>query len=413
MKILFLLTEPPFPPFNGVRIKTYNLLKGLHENGHELHLLFFFDEDERYDSRVESEILKFCCTVHAVKMDNRRLRLLKNFLLNVFGKEIITFRFISAVFLEELRRSVSSVSFDVVHFDLISLTAYRQPLLGIAPLVASINDSYTLWLKNKFFNSPVLIQRGLFELLFYALTFPVAAFFEKKVYADFEKIHVVSEVDKNFLLGLNPRLDVTVIPNGVDTNFYKSLVYAQHENELCFVGSMGGENAANILWFMREVFVKVKADNPNIKLIIVGKNPPVELIQQAKLVGGVDVTGFVKDIRPYIERATLIVDPTVKSCGILNHILQSMAMGKVVVGTNSSFLAIKGAVDNEHMVVARSSDDFATKIELLLRDESKRRQIGFNARCLMEKSYRWANTVSQYEKMYNAAIQKHAGGRGL
>jgi glycosyltransferase involved in cell wall biosynthesis len=391
MKILFLLTEPPFPPFNGVRIKTYNLLKGLHENGHELHLLFFFDEDERYDSRVESEILKFCCTVHAVKMDNRRLRLLKNFLLNVFGKEIITFRFISAVFLEELRRSVSSVSFDVVHFDLISLTAYRQPLLGIAPLVASINDSYTLWLKNKFFNSPVLIQRGLFELLFYAL----------------------SEVDKNFLLGLNPRLDVTVIPNGVDTNFYKSLVYAQHENELCFVGSMGGENAANILWFMREVFVKVKADNPNIKLIIVGKNPPVELIQQAKLVGGVDVTGFVKDIRPYIERATLIVDPTVKSCGILNHILQSMAMGKVVVGTNSSFLAIKGAVDNEHMVVARSSDDFATKIELLLRDESKRRQIGFNARCLMEKSYRWANTVSQYEKMYNAAIQKHAGGRGL
>ena len=190
-------------------------------------------------------------------------------------------------------------------------------------------------------------------------------------------------------------------------------MYTQHENELCFVGSMGGENAANILWFMREVFVKVKADNPNVKLIIVGKNPPVELIQQAKLVGGVDVTGFVKDIRPYIERATLIVDPTVKSCGILNHILQSMAMSKVVVGTTSSFLAIKGAVDNEHMVVARSSDDFATKIELLLRDESKRRQIGFNARCLMEKSYRWANIVSQYERMYNAAIQKHAGGRGL
>jgi len=165
-----------------------------------------------------------------------------------------------------------------------------------------------------------------------------------------------------------------------------------------------------VLWFMREVFVRIREVIPSAKLFVVGKNPPSELIQQANLVGGVYVTGFVNDVRPYMERAALIVDPTSKSCGILNHVLQSMAMGKVVVGTTSSFLAIEGAVDYEHMVVARSSEDFASKIIFLLRNESVRRKIGLNARGLMENSYQWGNIVSQYERMYSEAIEKHANG---
>ncbi len=410
MKILFLLTEPPFPPFNGVRIKTYNLLRGLHERGHELHLLFFVNADEEFDFNFKSEILKFCSSIHPVKKDERCIRLLKNFLLNFFRKDIITFRFISANFRDELKKLVRSVSFDVVHVDLISLTRYGQDLGCLNPLVASVNDSYSLWLKNKFFKSLVLNPYGLFELMFYAVTFPIAVFFEKKVYEDFEKIHVVSKVDECFLLKLNSHLDIAVIPNGVDTDFYKPLGVSVHENELCFVGSMEGENAANVLWFMREVFVRIREVIPSAKLFVVGKNPPSELIQQANLVGGVYVTGFVNDVRPYMERATLIVDPTAKSCGILNHVLQSMAMGKVVVGTTSSFLAIEGAVDDEHMVVARSSEDFASKIIFLLKNESVRRKIGLNARGLMENSYQWGNIVSQYERMYSEAIEKHVNG---
>ena len=413
MKILFLLTEPPFPPYNGVRIKTYNLLKGLHERGHELHLLFFINEDEEFDSNIESEILKFCSTVHSVKMTNGRLQLLRNFLLNIFKKDIITFRFISLDFLDELRKLFRSVSFDVVHVDLISLSKYGKMSVGFVPLVASVNDSYSLWLKNKFFRPLVSTSSGFFELLFYVITFPVAVLLEKETYEEFEKVHVVSKIDKSFLLRLNSKLDVSLIPNGVNTNFYKPLPFPEHENELCFVGTMGGENDANMSWFIQEVFVKVKKEIPRIKLIIVGKKPSNKLIHQVKLVNDVEVTGFVSDVRPYMQRATLIIDPTSKSCGILNHVLQSMAMGKVVVGTTSSFLAIEGSVEDEHIVVARSSQDFVSKIIFLLRNESVRRRIGLNARRLIENSYQWVNIVSQYERMYSEAIEKHVRAHGF
>ena len=405
MKILFLTAEPPYPPFNGVRIKTFHLIKGLHERGHKIHLISFNPSFSNFD-KITGELKKYCSSMQFFKLSDRPSNLIKNAIFSINSSDVINFRFKSNDFRNAIIDTVKNTDVDLVHFDLVSLTHYVKSISKLAPSVASINDSYSLWLKNKLLRLPDYSLESLIEKGYYSATFPLATLYEKNIYKNFQKVHVVSDIDRLYLNSLDSKLDVEVIPNGVDTEFFKPLGLPVSERCLVFVASMEGENASNAIWFIRKIFKRISNQLPNVQLYLVGKDPCPELLDVAREIKGVIPTGYVHDIRPYIDRAAIILDPTTKSGGILNHVLQSMAMGKTVVGTPSSFLAVKGAVSWKHMVVARNEKDFISVIVRLLENESERKIIGTNARRLVETSYQWNDKISQYEKMYCAAIKK-------
>lgn len=405
MKILFLSTEPPYPPFNGVRIKTFHLIKGLHERGHKIHLISFNRSFANFDG-ITSELKKYCSSMQFFKLSACQSDLIKNAIYSINSSDVINFRFKSNGFRNAIIDAVKNTEVDLVHFDLITLTHYVKSISKLAPSVASINDSYSLWLKNKLLRLPDYSLESLIEKAYYSATFPLATLYEKSIYNNFQKVHVVSDIDRLYLNSLDNKLDVEVIPNGVDTEYFKPLGLPVSERCLVFVASMNGENASNAIWFIRKVFTRISKQLPNVRLYLVGRDPRPELLHVAQKIKGVIPTGYVHDIRPYIDRAAIVIDPTTKSCGILNHVLQSMAMGKTVVGTRSSFLAIKGALSWKHMVVARNEKDFVSSIVRLLKNESERKIIGTNARRLVETSYQWNDKISQYEKMYECAIAK-------
>lgn len=409
MKILFLSTEPPYPPFNGVRIKTFHLVKGLSERGHEIHLISYNHIYDTLDLNIASVLQKYCASVQTFQLCEDPRCLVTNTLHSVHSKDIINFRFKSKRFMAAINTAVKGASFDLVHFDLVSLTHYVKSIDKLVPSVASVNDSYSLWLKNKLLRLPAPKLNSLFEKAYYSATFPLATSYEKSIFESFQKIHVVSNVDAVYLRSLNPALDVEVIPNGVDTEYFKPLGLTMDEPSLVFVASMHGENASNALWFIRKVLVKVRKRISGIKLYLVGKDPDSALLSEAMRNKNVIVTGYVNDVRPFIDSATVVVDPTMKCCGIFNHVLQSMAMGKVVVGTRSSFSAIKGAVSWKNGVVAKNETDFASSIVRLVKNESERKTIGANARRLIEQGYQWSAMIPRYEKMYAAAIEKLGG----
>lgn len=65
MNILFVTNSVPWPPTDGVRIKTYNLLRQL-SGRHRLHLLSFYESDK--DNPVESaaQLKRFCNIVKLI-----------------------------------------------------------------------------------------------------------------------------------------------------------------------------------------------------------------------------------------------------------------------------------------------------------------------------------------------------------
>src|SRR5690606_4053410 len=99
-------------------------------------------------------------------------------------------------------------------------------------------------------------------------------------------------------------------------------------------------------WFCNEVWPLLKKVRPSLKLKIVGANPSPAVRQLAKL-DGVEVTGSVADVRPYLHGSALSIAPLFIARGTQNKILECMAMGVPVV---TSIEASKGvdAVPGEH-----------------------------------------------------------------
>lgn len=405
MKILFLSAEPPYPPLNGVRIKTFNLIKGLYERGHKIHLISFNRSFANFD-KITSELKKYCSSMQFFKLSACPSDLIKNAIYSINSNDVINFRFKSSDFRNAIIDTVKNTEVDLVHFDLISLTHYIKSISKLAPSVASINDSYSLWLKNRLLRLPDCSLESLIEKAYYSATFPLATLYEKSIYNNFEKVHVVSDIDRFYLNRLNSELDIEVIPNGVDTEYFKPLGLPTDERSLVFVASMNRENASNIIWFIKKVFTRISEQLPGMQLYLIGKDPPPELIYAAQRIKGIVLTGYVKDVRPYIDKAALVIDPTVKTCGILNHVLESMAMGKAIVGTSSSFIAINRAISWKNVVIAKNEKEFASNILYLLNNQAERKKIGTSARILVKNNYQWSAIISCYEQMYTAAIRK-------
>jgi glycosyltransferase involved in cell wall biosynthesis len=405
MNILFLTSNFPYPPLDGISIKAFHVLKELFSRGHELHLLSFAANSADLSHHL-TEVNKYFASMNVTRFHDDLKKLMLNIVTSSLGNDVIFFRLKSKDFAKLLRTSVKKEGFDLIHFDGVSLTQYIKVVDGLVPSVASINDSYSLWLRDKLFTQPCPTLYSVLERAYYTATFPIATAYEKNTYEKFQKVHVVSKIDGDYLRGLNTRIDIEVIPNGVDTTFFRPLGSLSKEMSLTFVARMVGENVDNSIWFIRKVFEKVKEKVPDIKLYLVGKDPNPILLSEARRVKDVIVTGYVEDVRPYIDRATLIIDPTRKRCGILNHVLQSMSMGKTVVGTKSSFLGIKGAKNWRNVIIAEDESDFVSKIIYLLRNENEKKKIGTNARLLIESEYTWEKIIFKYEKMYKEAIKK-------
>ena len=110
------------------------------------------------------------------------------------------------------------------------------------------------------------------------------------------------------------------------------------------------------------------------------------------------VTGFVEDVRPYIEKAAISVNPIRIATGIQNKILEAMAMCKPVVTSPTAARGLKYVTD-EDIVIARDEKDFAQKTVMLLEDENLQKNVGMRGRDIVEKWYNWDFIVSEIDKV--------------
>lgn len=119
-------------------------------------------------------------------------------------------------------------------------------------------------------------------------------------------------------------------------------------------------------WFGRDVFPLILKREPGCKFVLVGRDPDQRLLQMAKANPAIVITGAVKAVFSYLERADLIVIPVRRGTGVKIKLFEALGQGKLVVATKK---AIEGTPfqAGEHLVVAgNSAYDFAEKCILAL-----------------------------------------------
>lgn len=402
MKILFLTSSFPYPPTDGVKNTTYNLFRQLSKR-HKIFLLSFYTTPSEINEQNILQVAKYCEILGLLPI-KRKGSILFRGLKNIFGKEpSFCGDFRSRLFEEVIFDFGKNQKADILHLDTINMSSYAEAIDGLMPKIASFYDSISLALRDEIIFFP---YEGILKKFYRFLEFLNVRKYERRIYPRFDKCYVTSYLDRAYLFGLNAKIDAQVIPVGIDTEYFKPMDLPEEDATLCFTGALGGGNENYALWFIRNVLPRIRKVLPEVKLYIVGKNPGARFLKTVYKDKNIIVTGFVEDIRPYIQKATVSVSPVLKSCGILTKVLEAMSMAKVVVGTKFSFGGIRGAVSGENAIAVESPREFSRWIIRLIKEKELREALGRKARILVEGCYRYEDIAGKVELLYKQAIAK-------
>jgi sugar transferase (PEP-CTERM/EpsH1 system associated) len=319
-------------------------------------------------------------------------------------------------FMQEVQRLCEEGTFDVVHVEHLRGIASMEPLARMYPLVWDAVDCISLLSKQTMSAGPAFSVRAvarleydrtrryearMLETLRYVV---VTSDRDRQAMIDLRRTHKRDPINSDDELGAN----ITVLPNGVDLDYFHPMHETRRRLNLVFSGKMSYHaNVATALFLCRHIMPLVWKHHPEATLTIVGSKPP-KVIQNLRSDPRIEVTGYVEDMRTYVGRAEVMLSPMVYSVGIQNKVLEAMALGTPVVVTTQVADALQ-AEPGRDLLVAGSAQEFAAATLRLFDDADLRATLSRNGRGYVEQAHDWEVAAERLEVVYQRAIAAHTG----
>jgi glycosyltransferase involved in cell wall biosynthesis len=220
---------------------------------------------------------------------------------------------------------------------------------------------------------------------------------------------VCSLADQNRIKGDAPSVRTVVIPNGADVEQYKPRPDdpAPDGRTVVFFGLLATlPNIDGATWFVNEVWPHVVREKPDARCKIIGKGATKAVLDLAR--PGVEITGFVEDLRPHLASAAALVVPLRLGSGTRLKIVEGMAMGKAIVSTTLGAEGID-AVPGRDILVADDPAAFAGAVVRLLRDPALGASLGASGRALAVERYAWSAAAADLEKLFRELVREQKG----
>ena len=396
MKMLWLCPEIPYPLTTGL-LRVYSLLRELgrrHEitfvsitrretvSAEDLQALAPFTKEVIIHSEWDSSEPLFVKTFSKVPFFGVRLQ-------DYWRKKRV-----SEQVGQTMKRLVQAEAFDVLLFGgRYTIPGLRE--LGV-PIVVDCCDAHCARFLGEMRHAS-LLKRPLIYLRYLLMRRS-----ELKMARMSPHVSFVSDRDRKALLGSAGH--TKILPQGVDFEYWKRSGEKRERNLIVFTGAMDyspNDDAAQFL--IKKVLPLVRRAVPDIRTMIVGRDPLPGLLAMARAQSDVSVTGSVPDIRPYLERADIYVAPLRFASGVQNKVLEAMAMELPVVTTPAVADALVWDGQRAPVVVAPRAQDIAEQVIALLRDEQKRTSLGTRGREFVMKHCRWSHSADVFEEMCVAA----------
>lgn len=212
-----------------------------------------------------------------------------------------------------------------------------------------------------------------------------------------DHVLTVSEPDRDFFTRYVVSSKITIIPTGVDTCFFQPRFEDEQPGRLVFTGSMDWmPNEDGIFYFVEQILPRIRAQAAETTLCIAGRRPSARLRRLGETTPGVQVTGAVEDIRPFVHAASVYIVPLRIGGGTRIKIFEAMAMGKAVVSTTIGAEGLPVS-DPENILLADEPETFAAAVLRLLGSPPLRKQMGTAARTLVENGFGWNSIGAKFE----------------
>lgn len=203
---------------------------------------------------------------------------------------------------------------------------------------------------------------------------------EITIYRKTDRLWVVTENDKKAIKDYVGHIPIDVIPN-VHLSREEEKNY-EDTSDLLFIGNFNHPpNYDAIQYFCHDIYPLILKKLPDVKLYIVGNNPPSDILSLSS--DKIIVTGYVKELSPYLKRARLSVNPLRYGAGMKGKIGEAFSWGLPVVTTSIGAEGM-GLIDGVDALIADSAEDFGQKVVLLYEDKELWKKLSINGKKKVE-----------------------------
>lgn len=229
--------------------------------------------------------------------------------------------------------------------------------------------------------------------------------FDRRRLGAYDLLVTMSEDDAAAVRSVSDTPSV-VVPNGVDTSALRGGPPVAQPVAI-FTGTLAyPPNAEALLWLLRDLWPRIRAELPEARLLVVGRDAPEEARRLAGVDDSVTLAGWVPEMQPWFDRASVVLVPIRSGGGTRLKILDGLASGRGMVTTSAGAEGVD-LRDGEHALVADGADAFTAATVGLLRDTDLRARLGAAARRLAEERYDWAALGDRLER---ALVELVRGG---
>ncbi|MCC6725594.1 MAG: glycosyltransferase [Saprospiraceae bacterium] len=397
MKMLLVTKKFPYPLKEGEPIAINYLAKSLVALGWQIDLLVLNTSKHFFDPADLPADQNFFHEIHSVKVHNH-ITLAGAFKSLMAGQSYILDRFYSTKFAQKLKELLLQNKYDAVQLETIYLAHYTDIVRENSAAVLSLrahNVEHRIWervaattqnpLKKWYLNNQ---NRQLRK-------------FEMAALNKFDLLIAITQPDLDEFKGFGLQNRSVVAPVGIDLRDYPDVpLEPQFIQQLCFIGALDWmPNQHGLVWFLENVWPKLKTKFLGCSFHIAGKNTPDWV--QKKAEPSVKVHGEVPDAKAFIIENGILVAPVFSGSGIKIKVMEGMALGRVVVTTEIGAEGIS-AVHGQDFLLANDAEAFEARIKWCFENPSAAAEIGRRARAFIAQHYDLREIAQKVSKAYES-----------
>jgi len=378
--ILMLTPFPPYKPKHGAQTVIWNRLKAFYEK-YDIILLTFLENENQFEYLPELKL--YCKDVFAFLRVPDRVSLIQRLLY----PEPIRKRYSNTQFKNKVCEIIEKIPVDSVLIETSFMIQYVNYIRDI-PIILEEHDTSILSLRKSFERR---INNSFLHNLF---SWARNRLYLAWLYSKFDKIVVFTEPDAKLLRKINPCLDISIIPPGIDLEPFKVKEKYKKDIDILFVGHFAHyPNVDGMRFFFKKIYPILKRKMPKFVFKIIGSGIKKEEFMSLFRIDpedkNIEFIGEVEENEKVIEhlfRAKVFIAPIRIGGGVKIKILEAMAAGLPVVTTPS---AIEGLLvkNGQDLLSAHKPLEMVIHIKRLIEDNVFAFSISKAAREVIESNY--------------------------
>lgn len=408
LKILWVKTSPLHPLTRGGDLRSFHMLRCLHQRHHVVYAGMISGEVQREGAK---QWPLYAAEAHWVE-HREAPKATAGFYLGAAVNALTSklpyavTRFESEVWREKLVEVLRGQKFDLVVCDFLFPAASLpwEELRGRdapALLLFQHNVESLIWQRRAEYASK-------WSRFYWRDQWQRMERFEREVSSRFDGIVAVSEEDAEIFRGRFGLEQVLGhVATGVDAGYFQAVPReVGHAPKVVFLGSMDWHaNVDAVLHFVEHSWPLIRKEVADARFQIVGRDPLPVVRQLGENVPGVEVTGTVADIRPWLRQADVMVVPLRVGGGTRIKIFEAMAAEVPVVSTRigAEGLPVEHGRD---LLLADEVEPFAAEVVRLLQGAELGRELAAQALQRVVAHHSWEAVTAEFEEHCQQALRR-------